>query len=82
MTVELFFYENNKNMVEKKMTLLFKINTLVQREDRPSGGNKESPPKTINFQKKTEIMFFNKNPLSQWQCRSAPIKFSMKPYRG
>lgn len=57
MAFELFFYENDKTIVEKKMTLLFKTNTFVHRE-RPSQRNKESPPKTINFQKRNRKHVF------------------------
>ena len=58
MAFELFFYENDKTIVEKKMTLLFKTNILVQREERPSLRNKESPPKIINFQKRNRKHVF------------------------
>nr|UVT38030.1 hypothetical protein cemce18_00026 [uncultured bacterium] len=58
MAFELFFYENDKIIVEKKLTHLFKTNTLVQRNNRESSRNKESPPKTINFQKRNRKHVF------------------------
>jgi hypothetical protein len=58
MAFELFFYENNKVIAEQKLTLLFKTNTLVQRKNRKSSRNKESPPKTISFQKRNRKHVF------------------------
>ncbi|CAN5258684.1 IS4 family transposase [soil metagenome] len=52
---QLFFYEEDKTIIEEKLTQLFKTNTLVQREGRSSPRNKFSWPKAINFQKRNRI---------------------------
>lgn len=58
MAFQLFFYENDKTIVNEKLTLLFKTNTLVQREKRTASRNKDSPPKTINYQKRARKHVF------------------------
>lgn len=58
MAFALFFYQNDKTTIEKKLNLLFKTNTIVQRENRSSPRNKDSPPKTINYQKRNRKHVF------------------------
>ena len=58
MAFELFFYEDDKTIIKEKLTLLFQTNTLVQRKNRNALRNKESPPKTINYQKRNRKHVF------------------------
>jgi hypothetical protein len=56
---QIFFYEKDETMaIEEKLTQLFKVNTLVQREGRNSPRKKFSWPKTINFQKRNRKHVF------------------------
>jgi hypothetical protein len=58
MAFELFFSEKDRDRTEEKLTQLFRMNTLVQRNGRSPPRQKHSPQKTINYQKRSRKHVF------------------------
>jgi len=53
MAIDIFFNEKDKKLVFEKLTLLFKTNTIVQRNNRDIPPRKEiTDRKSFNFQKR------------------------------
>ena len=53
MAIDLFFNEKDRALVSEKLTMLFKTNTIVQRNNRDIPQRKEiTDRKSLNFQKR------------------------------
>jgi hypothetical protein len=58
MALDIFFNEKDLDKTSEILTLLFKTNTIVQRNDRSPPREKISPRKSLNYQKRIKKQVF------------------------